>query len=404
MDKYGRKRPNIFIGRKIHNLIWRLNTIKSILLLTILLFVLLYLIPEACCQQGSSNFFESVQVLTLPTGNKKQPELISEAVKRATINAFLQYFGSKYEREIGGKFDQLLALISKDTEKFIRGYKIVTEKRTEPNYTVLLKISISNSVIEQIERELNFTQAQAQPTKEAKTHRILVLVLHIKKNSFDYWWKEEGYEVPLSMQEKVIDHSLRSLNYDPIMRVNLQNLGDELKSPFLDELALRSLLKEAGTQNGLFITWNEIEEEHIKLEIVPFNISETLVPHSFIFDKKDYEANNLGDQLSLKLKHSLESAKKSSEKEMREMGLKISNYKNVKTLQEILSFLQAQRVILGEVVPKEMTAAYATYVIKTYYTKEEFTGILKGIEDWSTKAEILLGQDGIVEIHCLQGE
>lgn len=316
----------------------------------------------------------------------------------------MQYFGSKYEKEIGEKFDQLWTVVSKDSTKFIRGYKVIAEKRIEQNYTVLLKISISKSVIEQIERELSFTKERVQTPKESKVQSILVLLLHIRKNSFDYWWKEKTEDIPLSIQERKIEYALRSLNYEPIMRVNLKALPDELMPPFLEDKDLKEFLKEAGTKSGIFIAWNEIEEDKIRLEVTPFSVSERFSPHSFVFDKKEYEASKFVEQLSLKLKHILEQEKKKPEKEIREIALKISNYKNLKTLQEILSFLQTQRLILEEVVPKEITAGYASYTLKTYYTKEEFINLLKAIGAWPTDVEILFGKAQLVEIHCLQGD
>ncbi len=354
------------------------------------------ILPYSTVLSQQHSYIDSFQLLSLPLKSHAPSDVTLELLKKGAVNGIAEHFASKYEKEIGPKIPQLLEILGQNPERYVRGYKIVFEKRFNEEIVALLKISISLNLLDQIEKELGLGGTKEEIVAQA-LRPILVAMLEVSKNGFFYWWRE-GQDEPLREKERVLDKALRNLGFEPTWRFPM-DLQEGAGSPFLEDDLFKEILRKAKVDSGLWIIWNELEEDSIGLYLRPYSSFHEPSTYEFRIDKRNPNDPELLKQLTLLIKSLLHPPKDPTARD--QILLQITHFKDPKELESLLSFLREKK-LLTEYIPKEISIDSATYSIVQPYSYTEFFDIIQNTVGWPLKIKIEASKENFIEIKIIE--
>ncbi len=263
------------------------SIIKKVLITTFFIAAVMFLsgIDAADAQQAKDTF------IIMGTGNIKKEDVSAarqEAIKNCLVTAVgLKATGLMNIDSMVQNFETLNKILYTNIEKFIRGYKVLTEARSESVYRVMVQVTVSSKMVKR-----KLTKAGIMQGKMAMP-KILFFIAEqsLEDGSPKYWWgrgmpfvnsasekamvevmKEKGFKIikhgpslqnmafrivagePNLNDREAIDFAAK-MNADVIITGNsvannLPNImGADMKS-FKGLTAVRALLVKTGKQIG----------------------------------------------------------------------------------------------------------------------------------------------------------
>jgi len=234
------------------------SIVKKVLITTFFIaaVMILFDIDTAGAQQAKDTF------IVMGTGNVKKED-VSAARQEAIKNCLVTAVGLKATDLMNidsmvQNFETLNETLSTNIDKFIRGYKVLTEARSESTYRVMVQVTVSSK---KIKRKL--TKAGIMQGKMVMP-KILFFIAEqsLEDGSPKYWWgrgmpfvntasEKAIVEVMKEKGFKIIKHGPRIQNMAIRVVAGMPNLEDQEAIDFAAKMNADVIITGSSIANNL---------------------------------------------------------------------------------------------------------------------------------------------------------
>jgi len=234
------------------------RTIKKLLITTFFIAALMILqgIDSADAQQVKDTF------IVMGTGSVKKENVSAarqEAIKDCLVTAVgLKATGLMNIDSMVQNFETLNEILYTNIDKFIRGYKVLTEARTDSIYRVMVQVTVSSKIVKR-----KLTRAGIMQEKMVMPKIIFFIAEQSLENgSPKYWWgrgmpfvnsasERAMVEVMKEKGFKIIKHGLRIQNMAVRVVAGEPNLNDREAIDFAAKMNADVIITGSSVANNL---------------------------------------------------------------------------------------------------------------------------------------------------------
>jgi len=234
------------------------SIIKKVLITTFFITAVMFLsgIDAADAQQAKDTF------IIMGTGNIRKEDVSAarqEAIKNCLVTAVgLKATGLMNIDSMVQNYETLNEILYTNIDKFIRGYKVLTEARSESTYRVMVQVTVSSKMVKR-----KLTKAGIMQGKMAMP-KILFFIAEqsLEDGSPKYWWgrgmpfvnsasEKAMVEVMKEKGFKIIKHGPRIQNMAFRIIVGEANLNDREAIDFAAKMNADVIITGSSIANNL---------------------------------------------------------------------------------------------------------------------------------------------------------
>jgi len=234
------------------------NTIKKVFISTFIIAAVMILsgIDAADAEQAKDTF------IVMGTGNVKKEDVAAarrDAIKNCLITAVgLKAAGLMNIDSMVQNFETLNKILYTNIDKFIKGYKVLTEARSESIYRVMVQVTVSSKMVKR-----KLIAAKIMPRKMAMP-KILFFIAEqsLEDDLPKYWWgkgmpfvnsasEKAMVEVMKEKGFKIIKHGPRTQNIAFRIVADEPNLNDQEAIDFAAKMNADVIITGSSIANDL---------------------------------------------------------------------------------------------------------------------------------------------------------